>query len=195
MERRGPRPRGWPDLFGSRRRGAGNDVRRSRLQHGYVGLSGDADRPVLSRTDRRHDGRAHRELRTQRRGRRVVADPGGGLLRAAFPGPVLERAGQGADRTGALGGGRRGNRRVGRARPRAASQEPGRHARRDLDRDFVRGRRLGARRKSEGAAHDGGRGPRAHGLEPRCATTSRFLRASREKGEWRRSTTASRGTS
>ncbi len=64
------------------------DHRRSRVQHEHDRLSGGADRPVLRRPDRHHDGAADRQLRRRRR-RRRVRRPEGGRLR--HPRPVAGR--------------------------------------------------------------------------------------------------------
>ena len=74
--------RGRPGLPRSRLRRGGRDLRRGGLLHRHDRLPGDPHRPVVPPAGRRADRAAHRQLRRERRRRRVAPDLGGRLRRA-----------------------------------------------------------------------------------------------------------------
>ncbi len=83
------RARRWDRVHRPGVRGSWGSRRRGRLQHEHDGLSGDPDRPVVSRPDRRDDLPDDRQLRGQRRGRRERPPLGPGVRR-----PRVEPRGQ-----------------------------------------------------------------------------------------------------
>ena len=84
-----------------------------------------------------------------------------GFAARHFPDRFSNARGQGDRRRGAREGGRPGDRRARHARARHAPPERGRDARRDLVGGRLGRGRRGAPREDQGAARDGGRGPRA----------------------------------
>ena len=144
---RPPRPRGRRRLCRNGLRRRRRAPRRGRLQHLDVRLPGDHHRPLVLRPDRRHDLPADRQLRRQRRGRRV--------------GPPLGRGPRGArDLPGALQLARRREPRRLPRPPRRPGDQRRRHPRADPPPPKPRGHEgrhlLGRPRRGVAAAQGAG---------------------------------------